>query len=247
MSQALRKLTSTIKKTNCMVIFINQIRMKIGVMFGSPETTTGGNALKFYASVRLDIRRTGTIKKGDEAIGNETKVKVVKNKVSPRSRPPSSTSSSAKASRAKVKSWTWASTPRSSTSRGLVRLQRRKDRPGSRQRPRIPAREQRPGRGDREQGARQPGHCPAAHGRRRCARSQGRQGRQGQGRQGRRDRSLSAQTLTAGAAAPAHTVFAILAQAHVCAFLSPGRPKAKAAPWGQRTLRSKGRGGLFSG
>ncbi|RZS33359.1 recombination protein RecA [Corticibacter populi] len=83
MSQALRKLTATIKKTNCTVVFINQIRMKIGVMFGSPETTTGGNALKFYASVRLDIRRTGTIKKGDEAIGNETKVKVVKNKVSP--------------------------------------------------------------------------------------------------------------------------------------------------------------------
>jgi recombination protein RecA len=81
MSQALRKLTAHIKKPNCMVIFINQIRMKIGVMFGSPETTTGGNALKFYASVRLDIRRTGTIKKGDEAIGNETKVKVVKNKV----------------------------------------------------------------------------------------------------------------------------------------------------------------------
>ena len=83
MSQALRKLTATIKKTNCTVVFINQIRMKIGVMFGSPETTTGGNALKFYASVRLDIRRTGTIKKGDVAIGNETKVKVVKNKVSP--------------------------------------------------------------------------------------------------------------------------------------------------------------------
>ncbi len=83
MSQALRKLTATIKKSNCMVIFINQIRMKIGVMFGSPETTTGGNALKFYASVRLDIRRTGTIKKGDVAIGNETKVKVVKNKVAP--------------------------------------------------------------------------------------------------------------------------------------------------------------------
>ena len=83
MSQALRKLTAHIKKTNCMVIFINQIRMKIGVMFGSPETTTGGNALKFYASVRLDIRRTGTIKKGDDAIGNETKVKVVKNKVAP--------------------------------------------------------------------------------------------------------------------------------------------------------------------
>jgi recombination protein RecA len=83
MSQALRKLTSTIKKTNTMVIFINQIRMKIGVMFGSPETTTGGNALKFYASVRLDIRRVGSIKKGEEVIGNETKVKVVKNKVSP--------------------------------------------------------------------------------------------------------------------------------------------------------------------
>jgi recombination protein RecA len=81
MSQALRKLTSNIKKSNCMVIFINQIRMKIGVMFGSPETTTGGNALKFYASVRLDIRRTGTIKRGEESIGNETKVKVVKNKV----------------------------------------------------------------------------------------------------------------------------------------------------------------------
>ena len=83
MSQALRKLTGTIKKTNCMVIFINQIRMKIGVMFGNPETTTGGNALKFYSSVRLDIRRTGSIKKGEEVIGSETKVKVVKNKVSP--------------------------------------------------------------------------------------------------------------------------------------------------------------------
>jgi recombination protein RecA len=83
MSQALRKLTATIKKSNCMVIFINQIRMKIGVMFGNPETTTGGNALKFYASVRLDIRRTGSIKKADEVIGSETKVKVVKNKVSP--------------------------------------------------------------------------------------------------------------------------------------------------------------------
>jgi recombination protein RecA len=83
MSQALRKLTGSIKRTNCLVIFINQIRMKIGVMFGSPETTTGGNALKFYASVRLDIRRIGSIKKGDEVVGNETKVKVVKNKVSP--------------------------------------------------------------------------------------------------------------------------------------------------------------------
>ncbi|WP_153110757.1 recombinase RecA [Propionivibrio limicola] len=83
MSQALRKLTANIKKTNTLVIFINQIRMKIGVMFGSPETTTGGNALKFYASVRLDIRRIGGIKKGDEVVGNETKVKVVKNKVAP--------------------------------------------------------------------------------------------------------------------------------------------------------------------
>ncbi|WP_257285631.1 recombinase RecA [Endozoicomonas sp. SESOKO1] len=83
MSQALRKLTGSIKQTNCMVIFINQIRMKIGVMFGNPETTTGGNALKFYSSVRLDIRRTGAVKQGDEVIGNETRVKVVKNKVSP--------------------------------------------------------------------------------------------------------------------------------------------------------------------
>lgn len=83
MSQALRKLTGNIKRSNTLVIFINQIRMKIGVMFGSPETTTGGNALKFYSSVRLDIRRIGAIKKGDEIIGNETKVKVVKNKVSP--------------------------------------------------------------------------------------------------------------------------------------------------------------------
>ncbi|MBD8879337.1 MULTISPECIES: recombinase RecA [Rhodanobacter] len=83
MSQALRKLTANIKKSNCLVIFINQIRMKIGVMFGSPETTTGGNALKFYASVRLDIRRTGAVKKGEEVIGSETRVKVVKNKVAP--------------------------------------------------------------------------------------------------------------------------------------------------------------------
>jgi len=83
MSQALRKLTANIKRTNTLVIFINQIRMKIGVMFGSPETTTGGNALKFYASVRLDIRRIGAIKKGDEVVGSETRVKVVKNKVAP--------------------------------------------------------------------------------------------------------------------------------------------------------------------
>jgi len=83
MSQALRKLTGNIKSANCLCIFINQIRMKIGVMFGNPETTTGGNALKFYSSVRLDIRRTGAVKQGDEIIGNETRVKVVKNKVSP--------------------------------------------------------------------------------------------------------------------------------------------------------------------
>ncbi len=83
MSQALRKITGNIKNANCLCIFINQIRMKIGVMFGNPETTTGGNALKFYASVRLDIRRTGSVKQGDEVIGNETRVKVVKNKVAP--------------------------------------------------------------------------------------------------------------------------------------------------------------------
>jgi len=83
MSQALRKLTGNIKRSNCMVVFINQIRMKIGVMFGSPETTTGGNALKFYSSVRLDIRRIGALKKGDEVVGNQTRVKVVKNKMAP--------------------------------------------------------------------------------------------------------------------------------------------------------------------
>ncbi len=83
MSQALRKITGNIKNANCMVVFINQIRMKIGVMFGSPETTTGGNALKFYSSVRLDIRRIGSVKQGDEVTGNETRVKVVKNKVAP--------------------------------------------------------------------------------------------------------------------------------------------------------------------
>ncbi|MGH1462906.1 MAG: recombinase RecA [Neptuniibacter sp.] len=83
MSQALRKLTGNVKNSNCLLVFINQIRMKIGVMFGNPETTTGGNALKFYSSVRLDIRRTGAVKQGDEVVGNETRVKVVKNKVSP--------------------------------------------------------------------------------------------------------------------------------------------------------------------
>jgi len=119
MSQALRKLTATIKKTNCTVVFINQIRMKIGVMFGSPETTTGGNALKFYASVRLDIRRTGTIKKGDDAIGNETKVKVVKTKWPRPSRPLNSTFCLARASAARARSSTWVSPPKSLTNQGL--------------------------------------------------------------------------------------------------------------------------------
>ena len=104
MSQALRKLTGTIKRTNCLVIFINQIRMKIGVMFGNPETTTGGNALKFYSSVRLDIRRIGSIKKNDEVIGNETRVKVVKNRCRRRSAKRSSTSCMAKAFRVRARS-----------------------------------------------------------------------------------------------------------------------------------------------
>ncbi len=116
MSQALRKLTANIKRTNTLVIFINQIRMKIGVMFGSPETTTGGNALKFYASVRLDIRRIGAIKKGDEVVGSETRVKVVKNKVSPRSAKPCSTSCTVKASPGRVRSSRWAWPTSSSTS-----------------------------------------------------------------------------------------------------------------------------------
>ena len=102
MSQALRKLTGHIKRTNTLVVFINQIRMKIGVMFGSPETTTGGNALKFYASVRLDIRRTGQIKKGDDVIGNETKVKVIKTKLPLRSVKPNSIFFTAKASAGKA-------------------------------------------------------------------------------------------------------------------------------------------------
>jgi len=98
MSQALRKLTASINKSNTMVIFINQIRMKIGVMYGSPETTTGGNALKFYASVRLDIRRIGAIKERDEVVGNQTRVKVVKNKLAPPFKQVDSTSCMARAS-----------------------------------------------------------------------------------------------------------------------------------------------------
>jgi len=106
MSQALRKLTANIKRSNTLVIFINQIRMKIGVMFGSPETTTGGNALKFYSSVRLDIRRIGAIKKGDEILGNDTRVKVVKNKVAPPFKQVTFTSSTAKASLVRGRSLT---------------------------------------------------------------------------------------------------------------------------------------------
>ena len=133
MSQALRKLTANIKRSNTLVIFINQIRMKIGVMFGSPETTTGGNALKFYSSVRLDIRRIGAIKKGDEVVGNETRVKVVKNKVAPpfkvRS---SSTFSMAAASRVRVSSSIWASSTIRRQGRRLVQLWQRpyRTRPG---------------------------------------------------------------------------------------------------------------------
>lgn len=105
MSQALRKLTANISKTNTCCIFINQLREKIGVMFGNPETTTGGNALKFYASVRIDVRKTTQLKDGDEALGNRTRVKVVKNKMAPPSRRPSSTSCSARASHTPARFW----------------------------------------------------------------------------------------------------------------------------------------------
>ena len=155
MSQALRKLTANIKRSNTMVIFINQIRMKIGVMFGNPETTTGGNALKFYASVRLDIRRTGAIKKGDEVIGNETRVKVVKNKVAPpfkRGRIRHPVRRRHLARRRNHRAGRAAQVRREI--RRLVCLQRREDRPGQGQCARIPERASRHRRRNRKQGAR---------------------------------------------------------------------------------------------
>ncbi len=137
MSQALRKITGNIKNANCLVIFINQIRMKIGVMFGNPETTTGGNALKFYASVRLDIRRTGAVKEGDEVVGSETRVKVVKNKVSRRSARPSSRSSTVRASTVPARSsiwacnWAWSRSPAPGTATRAARSARARRTPPS--------------------------------------------------------------------------------------------------------------------
>ncbi len=166
MSQALRKLTANIKRSNTLVIFINQIRMKIGVMFGNPETTTGGNALKFYASVRLDIRRIGAIKKGDEVIGNETKVKVVKNKVAPPFKRGRVRHPLRRGHFARRRDHRAGRGPQDRREvRRLVRLQRREDRPGQGQRARVPQGAPGHRRRDREQGARRRRReRPADHG-----------------------------------------------------------------------------------
>jgi recombination protein RecA len=140
MSQALRKLTANIKRANTLVIFINQIRMKIGVMFGNPETTTGGNALKFYASVRLDIRRIGAIKRGDEVVGNETRVKVVKNKIAPPFREALFDILYGEGISRHGEIIELGVAHDIIESPALVRIQRRKDRPGQGQHARVPAR-----------------------------------------------------------------------------------------------------------